>query len=298
MSVEGPGRVVAVVAAPSSADVTLAQVYRRSGGASTDVTVLCPGGDTTQHVTTVLADHDWTATVETVDPFTATQVAVAARRVDPDDVVVGPGVPFAASALRSKVGDVPVQVAPASDDVRRPRLRYTTGLPQRATIFGLALGFYLLLGQLTVFDVVTGVLTATVCVLLLSHVTFTEPPTLRRTLPRVGRAVLFVPYLLWEVVKANLSLAAVLVDPRLPIDPSMETVETEADSALERAVLANSITMTPGTVTVGVRGPSVLVHTLTRSSRASLEERDLERAVRYVFVGRRRETGDATGVER
>ena len=180
---------------------------------------------------------------------------------------------------------------------RRRRLWRPTGNAQRAGIFIIAFGFYLLLGRPTPYDVVTGLLSAGVVVLLLSHVTFTSPPTLRGTPVRVARALLFGPYLLWAILRANLALAVVLLDPRLPIDPAVVTLETDAESALERAVLANSITLTPGTVAVEVRNQQLVVHTLTDAARASLREGRLERAVGFVFRGRRafrRQSGGPT----
>ncbi|MDG5776982.1 Na+/H+ antiporter subunit E [Haloarculaceae archaeon H-GB2-1] len=180
-------------------------------------------------------------------------------------------------------------------DPTRIRLVQGGGLRRGATTFGLAAGFYLLLGEVSTFDVLTGAASGLVVAAVLSRVAFVEPPRLRRTLPRVLRGVAFVPYLLWEVLAANAALAVVLVDPRLPIDPGFETVAIDAQSALETAVLANAITLTPGTVTVDASDSTLVVHTLTAGSRKGLREGRLQRAVGFVFRGR--ET-DARAVDR
>jgi multicomponent Na+:H+ antiporter subunit E len=83
----------------------------------------------------------------------------------------------------------------------------------------------------------------------------------------------------------------VLLDPRLPIDPSVEEIDVTAESDLERAVLANSITLTPGTLTVDVRDSTLVVHALTDASREGLRDGTLQRAVRFVFGGGRPEHG-------
>jgi multicomponent Na+:H+ antiporter subunit E len=110
----------------------------------------------------------------------------------------------------------------------------------------------------------------------------------------------YVPYLLYEITKANLQVAAVILHPRLPIAPRMTRLESAVWGSLPVTTLANSITLTPGTLTVRVEGRNLLVHSLVPASREGLFDGSLERAVRFVFYGRRamsiaspRERGDA-----
>ncbi|MEN8176554.1 MAG: Na+/H+ antiporter subunit E [Pseudomonadota bacterium] len=62
------------------------------------------------------------------------------------------------------------------------------------------------------------------------------------------------------LVRANLDLARRVLDPRLPINPAVVTVRTSLKSNLGRMLLANSITLTPGTLTVDVIDDRLLVH--------------------------------------
>lgn len=185
---------------------------------------------------------------------------------------------------------------------RPRRLTWPTGTPQRLTVFVVSFEFYLLLGDLTAFDVVTGAVSALVVVMVLDHVAFASPPT-RATAGRVLRAVLFLPYLLGEAVVANLAIARVLVSPSLPIESSTTTVEVSGASDLERAVLANAVSLTPGTLTVDVRGEQFVVHTLTPASRTDLLSGRMVRAVRFVFgrsaagTGRHGDAGATGGDE-
>ncbi|WP_435348777.1 Na+/H+ antiporter subunit E [Haloarchaeobius sp. HRN-SO-5] len=279
-------RLAVVVADASTLDETVALGIEEFGTDRLVVTVFCPDRPLADRVGSLLDDRGLDATVEVLGPFSVDTLADAIETAAAERVVVDPHV--SRSSLRSHLPEVPIHVRPRPTSPRRShrRLRRRTGWAQRATLFALSFGFYLLLGDQTPFDVVTGAIAATVVVLLLSHVTFTAPPTLRRSLPRVARAVLFLPYLVWEILRANVAMAAVLLDPRLPIDPSLEAVDVAADSDLERAILANSITLTPGTLTVDVDDSSLVVHTLTEASRTSLRERTLERAVGFVFRGR------------
>ncbi|WP_247381133.1 Na+/H+ antiporter subunit E [Halorientalis brevis] len=290
MVAERPVRVAAIVTDSSSLDETVIEASQRLDDERGIATVLCPDRAVASRVQTVVNNHGWEAAVEIVSPFSVERLTTRLLTERPDVVVVDPAAPVAIADLRSRTADAPIRVYPPSSAHarRRRRLRRAPGLAQGVTIFGLAFAFYLLLGHVNAFDVVTGIACAAAVARLLSRVTFTAAPTVQRTLPRLARATLFVPYLVWEIAKANLWLAVVLVDPRLPIDPSVENVAIEAESSLERAVLANSITLTPGTVAVDVGESSLVVHTLTASARGALRDGTLERAVRFVFGGRQR----------
>ena len=90
------------------------------------------------------------------------------------------------------------------------------------------------------------------------------------------RAILYwigyVSVFLKELVKANLDVAFRVIDPKLPIKPGIVKVETRLQSRLGRPLLANSITLTPGTITVDSRGSTLFVHWISVEGE-KLEER-------------------------
>jgi multicomponent Na+:H+ antiporter subunit E len=83
-----------------------------------------------------------------------------------------------------------------------------------------------------------------------------EHPLLRR----FAYAVAYVPYLLLQIVKANIDVARRVVDPALPIRPGIVHVRTGLKSPLGRLALASSITLTPGTLTVDIDGQDLFIH--------------------------------------
>ena len=73
----------------------------------------------------------------------------------------------------------------------------------------------------------------------------------------------FVVYLfifLWEVIKANFDVAYRVLHPAMPIKPGIVRVPLEIKSDIARTMLSNSITMTPGTITVDIIGDEIFVH--------------------------------------
>jgi multicomponent Na+:H+ antiporter subunit E len=77
--------------------------------------------------------------------------------------------------------------------------------------------------------------------------------------------------LLYDIVIANFQVAWLVLHPRMPIEPNLVTLEVEIDRVAGRVLLANSITLTPGTLTVLADGKNFLVHALTVQSGESLK---------------------------
>lgn len=78
------------------------------------------------------------------------------------------------------------------------------------------------------------------------------------------RTVLYTPlYLmifLWQLIKANLDVARRVLSPSLPIRPGIVCARTQMESSLGKLILANSITLTPGTLTLDAEGDRLFIH--------------------------------------
>lgn len=153
--------------------------------------------------------------------------------------------------------------------------------------FGVSFLFYVVIGGFAgTFDYATGAVSAAIVAVVLSGVTFEGSVQPTRTAVVLARWVVYLPLLLWEIAKANLQVAYIVLLPSMPIDPSVERFTPAVPRGLPGTTLANSITLTPGTVTIDVREREFLVHALTEDAREGLYGGRLERAVRFVFFGR------------
>jgi multicomponent Na+:H+ antiporter subunit E len=104
----------------------------------------------------------------------------------------------------------------------------------------------------------------------------------------LGGMLLYIPWLLLEIAKANLHVARVILTPSLPIQPRVIRVRATQRSELGNTIFANSITLTPGTVALDVRGGSILVHALTDQAAAGLADGVMDaRVSRVEGVGER-----------
>jgi multicomponent Na+:H+ antiporter subunit E len=100
--------------------------------------------------------------------------------------------------------------------------------------------------------------------------------------PETGRILLRLPvyglWLAWQIVLANLHVIRLVLDPRTRLEPAILRVRARQRSALVQVIHANSITLTPGTITLDLRNGELLVHALSAGSAASVLAGDMDRA--------------------
>lgn len=89
---------------------------------------------------------------------------------------------------------------------------------------------------------------------------------------RLGHILVFMAMVAWEVVKANVAVIRMVLSPRPELFPCLVPIRTKLRSRWARAALACAITLTPGTVTVDVKGDVLWVHALTRETAEGLED--------------------------
>ena len=70
----------------------------------------------------------------------------------------------------------------------------------------------------------------------------------------------YIIVLFWEIIKANFDVAYRVLHPKMPIKPGIVVIKTSLKSDIAKLILANSITLTPGTFTLDVIGDELLIH--------------------------------------
>ncbi|MCH8238099.1 MAG: Na+/H+ antiporter subunit E [Proteobacteria bacterium] len=93
------------------------------------------------------------------------------------------------------------------------------------------------------------------------------------------RALFYWPWLTMEIIKANIDVAAAIVRRKMPINPSVIKVKATQITELGQVIYANSITLTPGTVTIAVDKDIMTIHALTRGAAEDLESGEMDRRV-------------------
>jgi len=154
-------------------------------------------------------------------------------------------------------------------------------------------GFWLLLsGELDAFHLALGAVSAAAVTAITEPLLMAPPPITgagAHPFSRypLGRLVAYLPWLAAQVVVSSLQVARLVLHPSLPIAPQMVRLTHPLPHNLARLTLANSITLTPGTVTIDVDGDEYLVHALTPGSARGLAPDVIPSRVASIFDAER-----------
>ena len=142
-------------------------------------------------------------------------------------------------------------------------------------LFVLLMGLWLLSsGHYTAILIAFGLASSAGVVLLCSRMGIVDDEGVPVHL--VGRALRYIPWITYQVFKANVDVARRILHPRMPISPRVIRVKAGQKSDIGRVIYANSITLTPGTVSIRVEGDEIEVD-LKYGDRGEKVIQDLQR---------------------
>jgi multicomponent Na+:H+ antiporter subunit E len=158
----------------------------------------------------------------------------------------------------------------------------------------MAVFWILLSGNFHAFHLISG-LVCCAMVSVISHDFLVKGKSEKKLLKSL-RLLLYIPWELWRVVLANIDVAYRVLHPKMPIDPRIIQFETTLRKDFSLVTLANSITLTPGTITILVeheRG-KFWVHAIAKEPADTLlVDQTMQKKVAHVFM----ETAVETAVE-
>jgi multicomponent Na+:H+ antiporter subunit E len=145
------------------------------------------------------------------------------------------------------------------------------------TAFILITAIWLMMAnKLDTAELFTGVLVSLLVVLLAApHFTFLDDIKFTRDMPLY--LIRFVFVFVRALIEANIDMARRVLSPSLPIYPAVVEVHTELRSSLGKLLLANCITLTPGTLTIDVVGDTLQIHWID-----ARDAMDIEHATRQI----------------
>jgi multicomponent Na+:H+ antiporter subunit E len=152
------------------------------------------------------------------------------------------------------------------------------------SLAGFLFAFWIALsGHYTPMLVTAGAASAIVCLLAAIRVRAADAEG--HPIELFWGAITYFPWLAWEIAKSAWAVTKIILHPKLPISPTMTVVRSSQRTPAGVATYANSITLTPGTITVGVTGHDLTVHALVRDGALDLEGGGMDRRVSQ-FEGR------------
>jgi len=127
------------------------------------------------------------------------------------------------------------------------------------TLISLFILWILLTSTLAWEELITGFVFSAL-IALFGYSYFTEKGFSGITLKKITYFLLYIPVFFWEMVKANFDVAYRVVHPKMPIRPGIVQIKTNLKSDVAKLILGNSITLTPGTLTIEIVKDNLLIH--------------------------------------
>jgi len=137
--------------------------------------------------------------------------------------------------------------------------------------FLIMMGFWILLsGKFDLFHLTLGVISSALVSFLSTDLFMYEKG--KNRLSTGLRFILYLPWLLYQIVLSTMHVTFLALHPKMKdqIDPTIVTFKTKLKSNLAKVALANSITLTPGTITIRVEDQVFYVHAISRKAAAGL----------------------------
>jgi len=133
--------------------------------------------------------------------------------------------------------------------------------------------FWMLISGETGIIFIISAIVSSLFVSYISHDLLFPGKNTRLSIKRFFRLIKYSPWLIWQIILANIDVVYRTLHPSMPIDPHMLEIETDLKTDTGITLLANSITLTPGTVTVEAhKDGRFLVHAIARGPAEGLLE--------------------------
>jgi multicomponent Na+:H+ antiporter subunit E len=170
---------------------------------------------------------------------------------------------------------------PATSSIANPKVPV-------ALFVSLVAFWFILSDQTGLLFVVLGVASAALVTWLtaplVDDVVGTVPHPVRMLPLQLWRFVVYLGWVLWRIVVSGLQVAWVVVNPKVPPQPRMLRFRTGMESGLARVMLANTISLVPGTLTVRLEGDTYLVHALVPEAAEDLLDGRMQTKIARIFL--------------
>lgn len=143
--------------------------------------------------------------------------------------------------------------------------------------------FWILLSGEFSFLLILSAVVSSLLVAYISHDLLFGEVDLKSGIKKAFRFLRYLPWLLWQILLANLDIVYRTLHPKMPVDPRIITFDAPLRSEAGIAILANSITLTPGTVTIAAdREGKFIVHAISSEPAESLLAGVMQKKVKEI----------------
>lgn len=157
----------------------------------------------------------------------------------------------------------------------------------RICIFLLLFGIWIVFsGQFDAFHITLGVLSAAFVTAISSSFFFEDRSQgAKERVPQIFQLPWYLLWMLYQIWLSNVHILRLALSPNeLPeVQPSLVRVKTNLKTDFGKWMLANSITLTPGTITIDIKGDELLIHSISAETTAGVKDDAMERRIAAIF---------------
>ena len=152
-----------------------------------------------------------------------------------------------------------------------------------ATFFILFIFWALLSGKYDSFHLTLGAI-CSIIIAYLTHELLFANVRVGDTMLIVQRFITYIPWLVYQIILSNIHVAYLALSPKMPIEPQILRFSTKLESDISWVTLANSITLTPGTITMDIKEGEFFVHALSKKVADDLNTGEMEDRIAHIFM--------------
>ena len=149
--------------------------------------------------------------------------------------------------------------------------------------FILYLHWILWSGKFDAFHLSLGIISCALVTFMSHDLYFQRKKVSSKLIVEAIRFIKYIPWLFYQIVLSNIHVASLVLSPRMPIDPKMIRYKTRLTKDISLVTFANSITLTPGTITADIHEGEYYVHALSKKVADDLMTGEMEDKVAHVF---------------
>ncbi|MFO7951840.1 MAG: Na+/H+ antiporter subunit E [Bacillota bacterium] len=140
-------------------------------------------------------------------------------------------------------------------------------------IFTILMTFWLLISASIDWQhILAGAIFSSILTVIWSNISISTEYRTKFTIKQLFRLIKYFILLAVEIIMANITVAKIVLNPRLPISPGIVIMRCDLERSLLRVLYANSITLCPGTITVELEDNLLIVHAFTIDYAHEIEE--------------------------
>ncbi len=140
-------------------------------------------------------------------------------------------------------------------------------------IFSLLLAFWLLISASVHWQhILVGVIFCFILTVFWSNLSISENIKTGFSFKQLYMLIKYFIFLGIDIIVANINVAVIVLNPQMPISPGIVIMRCDLERSLSRVLYVNSITLTPGTITVELEDNLLIVHALTKDVAHDVED--------------------------